>query len=468
MNGTLTLSTWDWVIVICGVLAASVAGLRAVRQSRDRTDDAVDYILAGRTLTTPLFVASLIATWYGSVLGAGEFIARHGIVMLLCFGLPYYVVAILYAVVLSKYIRRSSAVSISDQMRITYGETAGRLAAMLMLVIAIPAPFMLSLGLVIQSVTGAPLFVSVACGAAVSLYIVAKGGLRSDVHANVVQVVLMYVGFAALLGWCIASFGSPLTLWPAMPMRLTEVPGSLGWTGIAVWFLIALQTFIDPNFHVRAAAARTSDVARRGLLWSVVGWMIFDAIQLLIGLYAVTYASVSDPSVLLMSVAEITLPSVWKGLFLTGVLAAIISTLDGYALSSATIIGHDLIDRWRGGGHRRSSLWIGLVVTGIIGVIASIAIPSVVDLIFYAATIAVPTLFLPLIVALKRSHLHAEHSASTPSSVLLWMVIPGMAALTLIILRANGIEIMEPMLGGLVISFAFLPRILRRYGRSAN
>ncbi len=161
MNITLSLSKWDWVIVIAGLLAASVAGLRAVRTRRDRKDDAVDYILAGRTLTTPLFVASLIATWYGSVLGAGEFIARHGIVMLLCFGIPYYIVAILYAVVLSKYIRRSSAVSISDQMRISYGDTAGRLAAVLMLVIAIPAPLMLSLGLAIQSVSGAPLFVSV-------------------------------------------------------------------------------------------------------------------------------------------------------------------------------------------------------------------------------------------------------------------------------------------------------------------
>ncbi len=454
MNGVLTLTFGDWVVVLLTLGATIIAGLRA--------DAKVDYILAGRRLTTPLFAASLIATWYGSVLGAGEFIARHGIVMILCFGVPYYLVAILYALFLSKAIRSSTAVSISDQLRATYGDNAGYVAAVLMLVISIPAPYILSLGYVVSSITDLPLWFGVISGTILALFVVAKGGLQSDIRANVIQVIVMYVGFLALAVWSIYTFGAPSQLWPTLPNRLTELPGSIGWSGIAVWFLIAFQTFIDPNFHVRSAAAMSGNVARRGLLWSVAGWIIFDSIQLIVGLYAVAYAPNADPAYILLHSAEHVLPSMWKGLFLSGVIAAIMSTLDGYALSSATIIGHDLIDRSKGGGHRRSSLYIGLLVTGAVGALLAIALPSVVDLIFYAASIAVPALLLPLLVSLR---LHRRHQRTHPSSVLVlsWMITPAVIALLSTVLREMRVIDLEPMLLGLIGSVVFLPRILSRH-----
>lgn len=469
MNGTLTLSMADWAVLIAAISAVIIVGIRATRrnQTTSRSDDTVDYILAGRKLTTPLFAASLIATWYGSVLGAGEFIAKHGAVMILCFGVPYYVVAIAYALFLTKAIRMSNAVSIADQIRSSFGERAGVVAAVMMLVFSIPAPFMLSIGLVIQSVMGLPLWVGVISGSTVALFIVAKGGLQSDVHANVVQVTLMYAGFAGLAFWSLNVYGPPTAMLHILPSKALQVPGSLGWSGIAVWFLIALQTFIDPNFHVRAAAAKTSDVARRGLLWSVAGWIIFDSLQLFIGLYAVAYAPATDPNAVLLHSAETVLPPLWKGLFISGVLAAIMSTLDGYALSSSTIIGHDLIDRWKGGGHRRSSLRLGLLFTGIIGSVAAILLPSVVDLIFYAASIAVPALFLPLIMSLRTRHRH-DLRKNGELTVLVWMVVPALIALIATILRAASVVDIEPMLLGLIASVLFLPRILRAHGTQSH
>ena len=463
----LTLETLDWVVVILAVLGAIYVGHRAkARRDGGSRDSAVDYILAGRSLTAPLFAATLIATWYGAVLGAGEFVARYGVVMILCFGVPYYLVALVYAFFLAHRIRQADAVSIPDQIRRTYGDRAGYVASILILVIAIPAPYMLTLGIVIDAVTQVGLPIGILLGSIIALSIVARGGLRSDVHANVLQVILMYVGFAVLAIGCVQAFGAPGTMWDALPSAHRSPSGDLGWAAVLAWFFIALQTFIDPNFHVRAAAAKTPRAARTGLIWSVIGWIMFDGLQVMIGLYAVAYVPISDPSETFLVVANTALPVVGKGLFVAAVLAAVMSTLDGYALVSATTIGHDLIDAVRGGGHRRSSLLVGLAVTGTVGVIVAIAVPSIVDLIFYAASIAVPALLLPMAWSLIRPLEHHRRSwlAQRSGRAEIWMTAPALVAVGTIVTNAMEVTALEPMFTGLAVSILLAPVMTKPHG----
>ena len=63
-----------------------------------------DYLVAGRRLTLPGFVASLVTTWYGGILGVGEYTYRYGIANWFVFGLPYYVAAALFAHLLEQKI----------------------------------------------------------------------------------------------------------------------------------------------------------------------------------------------------------------------------------------------------------------------------------------------------------------------------------------------------------------------------
>ena len=460
MTEILTLAPADWLVIIGAIFLAFWAGHRRFKKlGAGSSDGAMDYMLAGRTLTAPFFAATLIATWYGAVLGAGEFVARYGVVMILCFGVPYYLVAAVYAGLLSKRIRAGDAVSIPDQIRRSYGNRPGDVASMLILVIAIPAPYMLTLGIIIHAITPLGLAPSIALGSAVALAIVARGGLRSDVQANVVQVILMYAGFLALVIGCVVTFGAPLTMWNALPMDHKLPQGSLGWSAVAVWFLIALQTFIDPNFHVRAAAAKNGSAARKGLLWSIAGWMVFDLLQLTIGLYAVAYLSVTDPSQTFLVAANAALPMVWKGLFVAAVIAAVMSTLDGYALVSATTIGHDLIDHHRGGGHRTSSLYTGLLITGIVGTVLAIAVPSIVDLIFYTASIAVPALLVPLVWSLLRPRGHRRRSQAGEAEwkTVVWITVPAVVSIATLCGVAFEVTTIEPMFTGLATSMILTP-----------
>src|SRR5207249_12267570 len=68
-------SPFDWGLILLyfGFLAA--VWLRLL----GRSSTAVEYLVAGRRVTLPAFVATVVATWYGGILGVGEYSYRYGI-----------------------------------------------------------------------------------------------------------------------------------------------------------------------------------------------------------------------------------------------------------------------------------------------------------------------------------------------------------------------------------------------------
>jgi SSS family solute:Na+ symporter len=72
--------------------------------------------VAGRTLTLPAFVATLVATWYGGILGVGEFAYTSGLATWTVFGLPYYVYAVVYALFLAHRVRGAARLTIPDTL----------------------------------------------------------------------------------------------------------------------------------------------------------------------------------------------------------------------------------------------------------------------------------------------------------------------------------------------------------------
>ena len=91
----------DYFIVVCYLVVLLWLGLRS-RQRGNSGRTAVDFILDGRRLTLPAFVATLVSTWYGGILGVGEYTFLYGISNWLVFGVPYYAAALIFAFFLAK------------------------------------------------------------------------------------------------------------------------------------------------------------------------------------------------------------------------------------------------------------------------------------------------------------------------------------------------------------------------------
>ena len=169
MNPTdpvLHFAAGDAVVFVAYAAAVLGAGWLAVR--RQRGGGVTEYLLAGRSLTVPLFVMTLVSTWYGGILGVGEFTYSYGIANWVIQGVPYYVFALVFAFLLAGKIRASSLTTIPDRLEQAYARRTALLGAGLTFLLMTPAPYVLMLGILLQMITGWSLAVCVVAGTIVT------------------------------------------------------------------------------------------------------------------------------------------------------------------------------------------------------------------------------------------------------------------------------------------------------------
>ena len=147
-------------IFIVGLYFLGLLGLGFSKTRASKRQDHQGYLLAGRKLSFPGFVASLVATWYGGVLGIGENIYLYGLQTWIIFGIPYYFFALLFALFFAGRINASKTISLPDHFYKRYGKSAGVLSAIYIFILSSPAPYILSLGFLIQYFSGLPYEIS--------------------------------------------------------------------------------------------------------------------------------------------------------------------------------------------------------------------------------------------------------------------------------------------------------------------
>jgi len=395
----ITLAAVDLAIIMAYFAGVLLIGFLTARPRSG--SDAAEFLLAGRSLTVPIFVMTLVSTWYGGILGVGEFSYLYGISNWVVQGAPYYVFAIIFAFLLAKKIRESNLTTIPDKLHQAYDKKTAVLGGILTFFLMTPAPYVLMLAILLQLVTGWGLFLCVLVGTVATTGYLFAGGFRSDVNTDVFEFFLMFIGFAVILPFAVLTYGG----WEFI--RGHVPPPHLTWNGgnsiqfVVVWFFIALWTLVDPSFHQRCFAARSGEVAQKGILISVIFWFLFDAMTATAGLYArAVLPGLSQPVMAYPLLAEAILPPIAKGLFYVGMLATIMSTLNTLAFVSATTLGRDIVLRVRGhstaGEEKRYTKW-GLVIAGLLSIALSVLIPSVIKLWYTIGTVIIPGLLVPVV-----------------------------------------------------------------------
>lgn len=392
-------SPLDWGLILLYVVFLGVVWVRGRRAGSTE-----DYLVAGRRVTLPAFVATLVATWYGGILGVGEYSYRYGLSNWLVFGVPYYLGALLFAVFFARRARTAAFYTLPDLLHRHYGRGPALAGAFAVFLTSAPAAYVLMLGTLFAAMTGAPLVPCIAAATALSIFYISKGGLRTVVFTDQVQFALMFLGFGMLLAFLVAKHG-------ALPFLGAHVPAShWEWNGgnpvgaIVVWYFIALSALVDPGFWQRAFAARDPGVAKRGVLWSIAFWMVFDFLTTFSGLYArALLPHLRDPVFAFPEVARLTLPPLALGLFYLGMIATVMSTIDSYGFIAASTLGRDVWWRLRGDAseehiprYSRVGLWLAGGFAGTLAIMKQ----SVIALWHDLGSLTTPMLLVPVATAL--------------------------------------------------------------------
>jgi SSS family solute:Na+ symporter len=416
LGGGHGLGGVDLALVLLYVAALAVL---AVVRGREEGSAGRQYLLAGRTLTLPAFVATLVSTWYGGVLGVGEYSYRYGLSNWVALGGPYYVTGLLFAFVLARRARASALVTVPERLLRDHGPAVGTVGALVVFVNMLPAPYLLMLGALTERVfdldgwigAGSGLAVGVALSAVFSMLVVFGGGFASVVRTNVLQFALMYGGFIVILPAALSAIGG-FEAFGRLPERYLAWDGGLGVQAVAVWYFIALQALVEPTFYQRCYAARTPDTARRGVLVSVAFWIVFDALTTATGIAArVLLPDLANPVEAYPALADAVLPPVLRGLFYVGLIATVMSTVESYLFVAGTTLGFDVPLAWRAWRRGRAQAEreaeeeranrrltrLGLVIATILSIALALLAESVVALWWGIGSIVTPALLLPLV-----------------------------------------------------------------------
>jgi SSS family solute:Na+ symporter len=396
----ISFSTWDVLIVFLFFASVLFIGFFTGRKT---VAEASDYLLSGRKLSLFLFIAVNVSTWYGGILGVGEFTYRYGLVSWFTQGFPYYIFAFLFALFFAKKIREASLFTIPDKLTEVYGKNVGLVSAVIVFVLVSPAPYLLMSSNLISLLFGIDIIPALFISLLLSIVYLIKGGFRSNVYVDVFQFFVMFTGFILVVIYSVMKFGAIDFISASVPENHLKITGGMSPTFLIVWFLIALWTFADPGFHQRSYAAKSGTIAKWGIIISIFFFALFDFLTTTTGLFAkAVLPNLENPVLSFPLFAEKILPAGLKGIFYAALFATIISTQVSFLFLSGTTIGRDLIFRIRndtGELKLKSYTIIGLLISGAIAIFLAYFIPSVIEIWYTIGSLFIPGIILPVVSA---------------------------------------------------------------------
>jgi len=296
----------------------------------------------GRKLSMPLFIATLVATWYGGITGVTEIAFNQGVFNFITQGVFWYISYILFALFIVHKIHPYHAVTLPDLINKMFGPKSGKLSAIFNFFNVIPISYCIGLGVFIQTIFEIDLMTSMIIGMSFVALYSSWGGFRAVVFSDIIQFFVMCSSVLIVLICSYYYFGGISFLQNHLPQSYFSLTGTEGISNTLVWGFIALSTLVDPNFYQRCFAAETPSIAKKGILISTFIWFCFDICTTFGAMYAKATIPEAESTQAYIIYAIQILPAGLRGLVLGGILATILSTLDSYLFLAAATISHDL------------------------------------------------------------------------------------------------------------------------------
>ncbi len=392
----LILSWIDYFIIFVYFVLMFVIGFVVKKGIKN----VADYFVAGRRLTLPLFVATLVSTWYGGLFGVGELSYNYGIVNWLTQGFFWYLSYLFFALFLAKKINQSRLYTVPDQLERFYDKKSRVLGAIFNFIMVTPAPYVLSLGIVFTLLFGWPSWIGVIAGTGVVLFYTVRGGFVADVYTDAVQFVLMMIGVILVIPFAIAKYGGLSFLRANLPATHLTLTGTWTTQMILVWGFIAFWTLVDPGFYQRCYAAKDSNLPKKGILISIIFWAIIDICTTTTGLYARAAMPNIVPTFSYAIFSNAVLPVVLRGLFFAGVFATIMSTVDSFTFLGGMNISNDIYKRVLRPKATDKQVMrvtrIGIYLTAGIACLIAIFFHSLVGMWYTIGTVGISALLVPM------------------------------------------------------------------------
>ncbi|MEQ8403865.1 MAG: sodium:solute symporter [Oceanicaulis sp.] len=239
-------------------------------------------------------------------------------------------------------------------------------------------------GLVITSVIPVDLWQAIAVLALVAGVYTIMGGLSAVVVTDTVQAILLMLGAGLIFIIGIQEVGGWGELFNTLPDEKTRLyqPANddfLPWPGMLGVILLGFYYWTLNQFVVqRTLGAKSLDEGRKGAVLAGGLKLLSLFLMIIPGLIAFQlYPNLESPDLAFPSLAFDLLPIGLRGLIMTALIAALMSSLDSALNAAGTLVTMDFVKPMKPNLSDKKLTGIGRIVTGIAMVVAAIYAPMI-------------------------------------------------------------------------------------------
>jgi len=322
-----------------------------------------DFFLANRSLkawvTAVSSTASSESAW--AVLGTVGLAYKDGLSALWFFPgclLGYALNWFFVAERLRKHSREKKTLTIPDYLETHFTDNTHLIRIISVIIIfacmmAYIAAQFLAIGKTFDAIFDIPHLVSIPIGGTIIIIYTMMGGFRAVAWTDFIQGLIMVVGLVVLSLAAVLELGGFSVIAQkvneAAPTALTLMGGKTipVFLGSMVGLLgIGLGYPGQPHVITRYMAAKDSKAIKQGM-WIAFGWgTLMYSSAILLGICGqVLFPGLADAEHLFPIAAENLLPVFFTAIVLTGVLAAIMSTVSSQIIVAASAIAHDIYSK---------------------------------------------------------------------------------------------------------------------------
>jgi SSS family solute:Na+ symporter len=425
------------------------------------------FFVAGRNLSPMLLFSTLLAAniGAGSTVGAAALGYRTGLSAwwwVGSAGIGTLVLAFWVGPRIWRVAKEHDLQTLGDFLELRYGATVRGMVASLLWVatLFVLAAQLIAIARVLEAVAGVPKIWGAVLGGAVMTAYFTAGGLLSSAWVNLVQLVVLYLGFLLALPLALGSIGG-LT-------GIRDLGSTVGSSYLDPWVsgarylaLLAPAFVVSPGLIQKVYGARDETTVRLAVSLAGVALLLFAWIPPLLGMAArAHFPDLASPDLALPTLLVERLPLLLGSLGLAAIFSAEVSSADAALFMLSTSLSRDLYRRFlrplSTDAQVLRAARLAALAGGMLGVVIALAFQTVIDTLTIFYSVLSVSLFVPVVAGLHYRRTGAVEATAAIGS--------GVATLLAIHLRTAGAGygIGTPTLLGMAVSAVVFVLVRRR------
>lgn len=367
-------SNKNWVIIGVGIYMVFM--LLIGWWASKRVKGTADYVVAGRRLGIFLGTGTMFATWFGAgtcMGGAGNayLFGNQGVIFdpwsgALCL--------ILLAIFFARLMRRGRYLTIADLFNLRYGKSMALLSIGTLAISEMGwlGAQLVAFGVILNFFTGIPLLVGIAISTLIVVVYTYVGGMWAVTITDIFQMIIIIIGLILLLVIAIPKVGglgaifsnSPegnwiglnqWSFWYTSEAAADAEMGNAGfmyYTGhkgwfymIAAWLSLGFGAICAQDTQQRLLSSKDEKTSAFSSLFAGIGYIIFGIMPIIAGMIYFRInpdLSIDDAmSKILLYMSIDYLPLAGTVIFVSALVAALMSSADSAILAASSVIGYN-------------------------------------------------------------------------------------------------------------------------------